>query len=485
LAVGTCTVTASQAGNATFNAAPSVTRSFSIAKGTQTISFAQPASQVFATGKLVALPASASSGLAVTRTSLTLSVCTISATSALLKGAGICTVSVSQVGNANFNAATSVTRSFTVTAALSAELSALPANARLHEQGFASLAPFGANAVMAYASRTAAAGPFAILRQTLLGATGAPLGSALAVAPAAPNVGFPDVTDLTTGGHVIVWQGPDASGTGIFAQRFTSTGAKVGPIVAVNSILVGNQSRPRVAALPGGGFVVVWQSNSTATGDDIMMRRYTAAGAPLAPDARVNTVITRNQTLPDIASLATGVIAVTWASDAPTAGRFNVMLRLFNGTTGAALNAADVTGAALSQVLNPAPVLTARTGTGTAAGFALAYAQAEVAAAASPADIAVKTVTPVGVPSATALKANSVTAGHQANAAIAPLKGGGFAVAFTTPDASAQGIGLRQFSASGAPLGTEERVNTITALTQTAPALTPSACPALHAAPHS
>jgi alpha-tubulin suppressor-like RCC1 family protein len=468
LAAGTCTLTANQAGNDNFNAATLVSVSFTVAKAAQTITFAQPLAQSFANGKLVALPASAASGLAVTRTSLTVAVCTISGTSARLVGPGLCSIQVSQAGDTNFNGAPPITRSFSVTAGLRPEVSALAASARLHEQGFASLAPFGSGAVMAYASRSTATGSFSILRQNLL-STGAATGLPVVVAAPAAGVGAPDVAALASG-YVIVWQGPDGSSTGIFAQRFSATGAALGPVIRVNAVIVGAQSRPRVAALPGGAFAVVWQTTVSATDEDVWLRVVNAAGVPLAGDVRVNTTIVRKQNNPDIAALSTGTIAVTFASET-TVGRFSVLHRLF-GSTGVPLTAAAWT-AGLNQALNPTPVIAARTGAGAASGFAIAYAQSEAASVATPANIHVRTLSATGVLAPAIPRANTITAGHQAAPAIAALKAGAFAVAFTTPDGSSTGIGLRLFSASAAALGSEERTNTVTALTQSTPALTP------------
>jgi ApbE superfamily uncharacterized protein (UPF0280 family) len=116
LKAGTCTVEASQAGNAIYNAAISVSRSFTVSKASQTITFAALANKTLAQSP-VTVSATASSGLTVSFTTTTRSVCTSGgtngATITLLK-AGTCTVEASQAGNAIYNAATSVSRSFTV-----------------------------------------------------------------------------------------------------------------------------------------------------------------------------------------------------------------------------------------------------------------------------------------------------------------------------------------------------------------------------------
>jgi hypothetical protein len=87
-----------------------------VTQASQTISF--PAlSNVYFGSAPVPLAATASSGLAVSYSSLTPSVCTVSGTNATLLGNGTCTIQAAQAGNANYSAATSVSQSFTVSPA--------------------------------------------------------------------------------------------------------------------------------------------------------------------------------------------------------------------------------------------------------------------------------------------------------------------------------------------------------------------------------
>jgi uncharacterized protein (TIGR03437 family) len=112
VSLGTCTIQASQPGNANYAAAPSVSQSFMVTQGNQTITFAALPSEPFGVPLMVS--ATASSGLAVALTSTTSSVCTVSGTTATMVSLGTCTLEADQAGNTNYAAAPSVTRSFTV-----------------------------------------------------------------------------------------------------------------------------------------------------------------------------------------------------------------------------------------------------------------------------------------------------------------------------------------------------------------------------------
>ena len=110
-AAGSCTITASQAGDANWNAAANVAQGFTIAKANQTITFAKLPDKTYGDAPFK-LSATASSGLTVSFTAS--GVCTISLSTVTLTSAGNCTITATQAGNSNYNAATPVTQSFTI-----------------------------------------------------------------------------------------------------------------------------------------------------------------------------------------------------------------------------------------------------------------------------------------------------------------------------------------------------------------------------------
>jgi hypothetical protein len=114
LTVGTCTVTASQAGDVGYWLPASISRSFAVQALSQTISFGALANVALASGP-VTLGASASSGLPVVFSSLSLAVCTVSGNTVTLAAVGTCQIAADQPGNASYAAAPTVTQSFQVT----------------------------------------------------------------------------------------------------------------------------------------------------------------------------------------------------------------------------------------------------------------------------------------------------------------------------------------------------------------------------------
>jgi len=88
----------------------------------QTITFPAIAGVTLGVGPF-ALQATASSGLAVTYTSNSTSVCTVAGSTVTVLAAGTCSITASQAGNSTYAAATPVTQSFAVSAASAGALS--------------------------------------------------------------------------------------------------------------------------------------------------------------------------------------------------------------------------------------------------------------------------------------------------------------------------------------------------------------------------
>ncbi len=109
-----CTIEATQAGNSDYDAAPATTRTFWVYKDAQTITFAAIPSQTV--GTPLTLSNTASSGLAVTFTSTTTGVCTVSGTTATFIASGTCTIGAKQAGNSDYGAAPAIAQSFKVAA---------------------------------------------------------------------------------------------------------------------------------------------------------------------------------------------------------------------------------------------------------------------------------------------------------------------------------------------------------------------------------
>jgi hypothetical protein len=114
-AAGACTVTASQGGDANYLPAPSVSRAFVIARAGQTIAFAPLPSRRLGDPPFE-VTATASSTLPVAFTAT--GACSVSDATVTVTAAGLCTITASQAGDADFDAAASIARAFPVSGVL-------------------------------------------------------------------------------------------------------------------------------------------------------------------------------------------------------------------------------------------------------------------------------------------------------------------------------------------------------------------------------
>ena len=139
----------------------------------------------------------------------------------------------------------------------------------------------------------------------------------------------------TSGNFVVVWEsqpyagnGQDGSRSGVFGQRYDSSGTPQGPEFQVNSYTIGYQATADVATDAAGNFVVVWESfpysgnGQDGSGSGVFGQRYDSSGTPQGPEFQVNTYTTGPQGTPHVATDTSGNFVVVWQSgssfDQPT-----------------------------------------------------------------------------------------------------------------------------------------------------------------------
>ncbi|NDJ14810.1 MAG: hypothetical protein EBY17_27065, partial [Acidobacteriia bacterium] len=223
---GTCSITATQSGNGAYAAATGVTRTFAVARGAQIITFAGPASGGLDSPS-VPLTASTSAGLTVTFTSGSTSVCTVSGSTVTLKTVGTCSLKASQAGNNNYEAASDVVRTFSVSAASQTITFAQPADVTFGVSAFtvsASAAPSGLT--VAFASTTTNVCTLSGVTVTIVGA-----GTCTLTANQAGNGSYAAATQVTRNfnvaqlSQIITFsslQDPRAYGSGTFSLGATA-----------------------------------------------------------------------------------------------------------------------------------------------------------------------------------------------------------------------------------------------------------------------
>jgi VCBS repeat-containing protein len=232
---------------------------------------------------------------------------------------------------------------------------------------------------------------------------------------------LPAVTALAGGGFVATWQSDTGTDTDIVGRIFDASGTAAGTDITLNTQGAGDQAMPALSALPGGGFVAVWESDTPGQGDasgsGIKARVFDATGTQVEAESLINSLTTGDQGAPDIATLNNGSLVAVWTADAPSD--------------------ADTNGTAVkARIIQP-------DGTQVTAEFLV----------------------------------NAETFGVQQNAVVTPLASGGFLVSWESndgqgSDTSSFAVKGRIFDATGTPVSGEFQVNTATAGFQNAPEIT-------------
>ncbi len=146
IGAGSCRIETNQAGNTLYLPATTVARTFTVNKKSQLIAFAQPAAVTFSATPFALTATGGGSGNPVTFTSTTPVVCTVTLDGTVTTtGAGNCTINTNQAGNANYLAASQVSRTFVVNKASQSITFAQPANVNFGVAPFQLTASGGAS----------------------------------------------------------------------------------------------------------------------------------------------------------------------------------------------------------------------------------------------------------------------------------------------------------------------------------------------------
>lgn len=117
------------------------------------------------------------------------------------------------------------------------------------------------------------------------------------------------------GNFVVVWAGRGVGDLqGIFLQRFDATGAALGEETLVNTTTAGKQIDPTIAMDAEGAFAVGWSGQSTSDASGVYLQRFSAAGEKVGGEVLVNTTTDNHQTGLAMVFDAAGNLVTAWSS---------------------------------------------------------------------------------------------------------------------------------------------------------------------------
>jgi hypothetical protein len=275
------------------------------------------------------------------------------------------------------------------------------------------------------------------------------------------------VAPLTGGGFVAVWQsmGQDGGLEGVFGQRFSASGQKAGGEFRVNSFTNFDQSNPSVAGGSDGGFIVAWQSKGQdGSQEGIYAQRYDSSGGKVGTEHQVNTHFVGGQVTPSVSGLQDGGYVITWSSDSQDGDGWGVFAQRFDAMGEGMGSEFQVNTTTYSYQTRPVVVSMG------AGGMVVLWES--VLQDGFDEGVIGQRYSSLGV-SGSEFLANQTTQGSQKRPWVASLVNGGFVVVWQSfgQDGDGDGIVIRRYSSSGQPEGNEVLVNEYKVGSQSQPAV--------------
>ena len=121
--------------------------------------------------------------------------------------------------------------------------------------------------------------------------------------------GYADVAALRGGGYVVVWKSRQADGTGgpdIWIRRVGADGVPLADQYVANSTVGKSENYSAVTELADGGFLVVWATT------EVYGRQFTADGTPVGDDFQINTFTAGAERETDVVLHEDGRVLVIW-----------------------------------------------------------------------------------------------------------------------------------------------------------------------------
>ncbi len=276
----------------------------------------------------------------------------------------------------------------------------------------------------------------------------------------------PAVTALAGGGFVVVWESinQDGDGDGIYFQRYDNAGSPAGVETQINLTTTSDQDDPQPVALSDGSFVVVWESNlQDGSSLGIFGRQFDATGNPLTGEFQINTTTADQQVDPRVAALRGGGFVVVWESNLQDGDQKGVYSQRFDNSS------APVGVETQVHTTTAGTQADARVAGLNDGGYVVVWESD----ASGSLEIMGRRFDAGGSPTGGEFQINSTTADVQDDPEVTALVDGGFVVIWESVNQDGSGTGLygQKYDAAGSSVGSEFQVNSTANLAQQDPAV--------------
>ena len=163
------------------------------------------------------------------------------------------------------------------------------------------------------------------------------------------NTTTPSVAALANGGFAIVWSEHDGQKWNTYVSRYSDGNSSLTGKILVDDTGGGTGHNPQVIGLKDGGFAVAYLNHGGGANFDLNMRIYNENGTPRTAAFTVNHVTDGIQTVPSLALLDNGFIAVTWETSAQGSANDDVAARIYSANGVAIMGEFTIAAGALAQ----------------------------------------------------------------------------------------------------------------------------------------
>ena len=274
----------------------------------------------------------------------------------------------------------------------------------------------------------------------------------------------PQVAMLNNGGAVFVWQGGKQGFQNIYARFMSSSNTWATSDLLVNTYTNSHHIDPVLICLTDGNVVMTWSSfDQDGSMQGLFAQRFSPSGQKIGGEFPITQTTAYNQRTPAIAGLTDGRFVVVWVSEQQRfENSVDVYARFFSADGGAAGNQFLIN-TATNICANPSVAAS------TGGGFAVAWGQKDLVVTTNSWDIFARTVSSAGL-GGTVWRVNSHTYGDQYAPRISSV-GVDYMVVWNSlgQDGSREGVYGQFLSGNGSLAGNEFRVNTTTVSQQIHP----------------
>ncbi|MCC6909373.1 MAG: hypothetical protein IT430_15645 [Phycisphaerales bacterium] len=251
------------------------------------------------------------------------------------------------------------------------------------------------------------------------------------------------VAAVPGGGFVAVWDSrrQEFGGYAVVAQRFDAFGRPIGGEVPINLTVRGMQERPVITAA-GEHIWIAWQSHGQdGSAAAVVARRFDLRMANPSGEIAVNQTQQGNQMSPAIVPGADGGALIAWVDDSAGSGR--IMARRFDSAGVALGDEFQVSGDEPGACASPSLVCT------TEGHQWIAWAHTEDG---DPNRIVVRRIAADGALADDSITVNDMDAHDHIEPSLAAAAGGGFVAAWHTSVDGGFAVNVRFFDRDGSPL---------------------------------